>query len=73
MSYAKVSMGRGDLHCASVAFVVFDCGGFITSGQERQTFNSLPFGSISTHCPPVYAGGTLMLAWIPAFAGVSVL
>ena len=28
---------------------LFDCGGLITSGQERQTFNSLPFASISTH------------------------
>ena len=32
------------------AWPCFDCGGLITSGQERQTFNSLPFPSISTHC-----------------------
>ena len=31
------------------AWPCFDCGGLITSGQERQTFNSVPFCSISFH------------------------
>ena len=31
------------------AWPCFDCGGLITSGQERQTFNSVPFCSILFH------------------------
>ena len=42
-------LGEGEGICAGPAWPCFDCGGLITSGQERQTFNSLPFPSISTH------------------------
>ena len=46
---------------AGPAWPCFGCGGLITSGQERQTFNSLPFASISTHSlSSVQAGGTLI-------------
>ena len=31
------------------AWPCFDCGGLITSGQERQTLNSVAFGCISLH------------------------
>ena len=49
------------------AWPCFDCGGLITSGQERQTFNSLPFASISTHC----LSSEPSPSWIPAFAGMT--
>ena len=64
---------------------LFDCGGLITSGQERQTFNSVSFSLIQSHLISFPVPRTLTLALsqrergfergqgcvVPAFAGTT--
>ena len=46
-------------------------GTALRSAQERQTFISVPFPSISTHFGRELGGFALIVAWIPAFAGMT--
>ena len=61
------SFGTPLTRIAGPAWPCFDCGGLITSGQERQTLNSVAFGCIWLH----FLSSEPSPSWIPAFAGMA--